>query len=180
VCRLRSAAVTLTAVVTSKLGAPPDGETISFTQGTTVLGAGTLSGGTATLSISTHGVGTKSVTAAYGGDSKFGYSTSNTVKQVVNKATTTTALASSQNPSNVGQPVTFTASVTPEFGGTPTGKVTFYDGTTLLKTVYLSGEVAKYATSTLTAGSHSITATYNGNASFIDGSASLRLTVNLR
>jgi hypothetical protein len=74
--------------------------------------------------------------------------------------------------------VTFTATVKPQYSGTVKGSVTFYDGTTALKTVYLSGEVAKYTTSTLTAGSHSITATYNGNASFIGSSASLTQTVN--
>jgi uncharacterized repeat protein (TIGR03803 family) len=171
-------AVTFSAAVTSSLGAPPDGETVTFMKGATVLGTGTLSGGWASFAASTLPVGTNAVRAVYGGDSKFGYSTSNTVKQVVNKATTMTTLASSLNPSNFGQSVTFTTSVTPQFSGTVKGTVTFYDGTTALKTVYLSGEVAKYTTSTLTAGSHSITATYNGNASFIGSSASLTQTVN--
>ena len=100
------------------------------------------------------------------------------VKQVVSKATTTTALTSSLNPSNFGQSVTFTASVTPQFSGTVKGYVTFYDGTTALKTVALSGGVAKFTTSTLTSGAHSITATYNGSTSFTGSSASLTQTVN--
>jgi hypothetical protein len=62
--------------------------------------------------------------------------------------------------------------------GTVTGTVTVYDGTTALKTVALSGGAAKFTTSTLTSGSHSITATYNGNANFIGSSASLTQTVN--
>jgi probable HAF family extracellular repeat protein len=78
--------VTFTAVVTSADGAPPDGETVSFMKGKTVLGTGTLSGGTATFVTSTLKVGTTTVTAVYGGDSNFGGSTSNKVKQVVNKA----------------------------------------------------------------------------------------------
>ena len=171
-------AVTFSAVVTSSLGAPPDGEAVTFMKGATVLGTGALAGGSASFTASTLAVGTSAISAVYGGDSKFGYSTSNTVKQVVNKATTVTTLASSLNPSNFGQSVTFTTSVTPQFSGTVKGTVTFYDGTTALKTVYLSGEVAKYTTSTLTAGSHSITVTYNGNASFIGSSASLTQTVN--
>jgi hypothetical protein len=170
--------VIFTAKVTSSIGAPPDGEIVTFKQGATVLGTGTLSGGTATLSISTLGVGTKSVTAVYGGDSNFAASTSKAVSQVVSKATTTTTLVSSLNPSKVGQSVTFTASVTPQFSGTVKGTVTFYDGTTTLKTVSLSGGVAKFKTSTLTSGTHSITATYNGSASFISSSASLPQTVN--
>ncbi len=170
--------VVFTATVTSSIGAPPDGETVTFKQGTTVLGAVTMSGGTATFSISTLGVGTKSVTAVYGGDSNFAASTSKALKQVVNKATTTTTLASSQNPSSLGQSVTFTASVTPQFSGKVTGTVTFYDGATALKTVSMSGGVAKFTTSTLAAGEHSITATYNGSTSFTGSSASLMQTVN--
>jgi hypothetical protein len=97
---------------------------------------------------------------------------------MVGKAATTTTLASSLNPSNSGQSVTFTASVTPQFGGKVTGTVTFYDGTTVLKTVALSGGAAKFKTSTLTSGTHSITATYNGSTDFDGSSASLTQTVD--
>jgi hypothetical protein len=171
-------AVTFTAVITSGLGAPPDGETVSFMKGTKILGTGMLSGGSASFTISTFPVGHSAITAVYGGDSNFASCISKAVKQVVNKATTATALASSQNPSNVGQSVTFTASVTPQFGGKVTGSVTFYDGTTMLKTVALSGGVAKFTTSTLVSGAHNITATYNGSANFTGSSASLTQTVN--
>src|SRR5208337_5418228 len=171
-------AVNFTATVTSTLGTPPpDGETVSFLKGTTVLGTGTLSGGSASFTTSTLPVGTDAITAVYGGDSNFPSSKSTAVKQLVSKATTTTILSSSQNPSSFGQSVTFTASATPQFSGTVTGPVTFYDGTTLLKTVAVSKGVAKFTTSTLTSGAHSITATYKGNASFIGSSASLTQTV---
>jgi hypothetical protein len=172
-------AVTFTATVTSSLGAPPpDGETVSFMKGTTVLGTGALSGGSASFKTSTLAVGTNAIKAVYGGDSNLPGSTSKAVSQVVSKATTTTALASSLNPSNVGQSVTFTASVAPQFSGTVTGTVTFYDGTTALKTVGLSGGVAKYTTSTLSSGSHTITAKYNGNVDFDGSSASLTQAVH--
>ena len=123
-------------------------------------------------------MGTDYIKAVYGGDSNCAASTSKAVNQVVSKATTTTTLASSLNPSNFGQSVTFMASVTPQFGGTVKGTVTFYDGTTILKTVALSGGVAKFTTSTLALGSHSITATYKGSANFTGSSASLTQTVN--
>jgi hypothetical protein len=171
-------AVTFTAVVSSGAGTPPNGETVTFMKGTTVLGTGTLSGGSASFMTSTLPVGTNYIKAVYGGDSNFGGSTSKAVSQVVNKATTATTLTSSLNPSNFGQSVTFTANVTPQFGGTAKGSVTFYDGATALKTVALSGGVAKFTTSTLTSGSHSITATYNGSTSFDGSSASLTQTVN--
>jgi len=56
--------------------------------------------------------------------------------------------------------------------------VTFFDGTTALKTVSLSGGVAKYTTSTLTVGAHNISSTYNGSTSFTGSSVSLTQTVN--
>jgi hypothetical protein len=170
--------VTFTAVVTSSGGSVPDGETVTFMRGAMVLGTGTLSGGSASFTTSTLKAGTNAIKAVYSGDANFLDSTSNAVKQVVNKATTTTAVVSSQNPSNSGQPVTFTASVTPQFSNTVTGRVTFYDGATALKTVSLSGGAAEFTTSTLTPGAHTITATYNGSANFIGSSDSLTQTVN--
>jgi|HubBroStandDraft_1064217.scaffolds.fasta_scaffold05647_2 hypothetical protein len=76
-------AVTFTAEVTSKAGAPPDGETVSFMKGKTVMGTGSLSGGSATFITSTLKVGTTPVTAEYGGDSDFGKSKSKPVDQTV-------------------------------------------------------------------------------------------------
>jgi Big-like domain-containing protein len=81
-------AVTLSAVVTSKLGAPPNGEDVTFMHGKTLLGTGALSGGTATFATSTLAGGTATVTSVYAGDANFGGSTSNAVKQVVIPATT--------------------------------------------------------------------------------------------
>jgi hypothetical protein len=76
-------AVTFTAVV---VPAPPGGETVSFMKGKTVVGTGTLSGGSAEFVTSTFKVGTTSLTAVYGGDSQFARSTSKVLKQVVKKA----------------------------------------------------------------------------------------------
>lgn len=77
---------------------------------------------------------------------------------------TTTALTSSANPASYGQPVTLTATVSPQSGSsTPTGSVTFTKGSTPLGTAALSGAVAHLTTSGLSVGSHVITATYAGN-----------------
>jgi len=160
--------VTFTAVVTSNLGAPPNGEIVTFMQGPNARGTGTLKGGSATFTTSTLATGgTDTMKAVYGGDSNFAGSTSNVVSQVVYKAATTTALTSSENPSNVGQSVTFTASVAPQFSGTVTGYVSFYNGSTKLHTVALSGGAASYTIPNLAAGTDSITAVYNGSSSFI-------------
>ena len=76
--------VTLTATVNSALDVPPpNGESVTFVQGTTVLGTASISGGVARLSASTLPVGTDVIAAKYGGDANFDSSTSNSVKQVV-------------------------------------------------------------------------------------------------
>jgi hypothetical protein len=88
---------------------------------------------------------------------------------------TTTALTSSPNPSNLGQAVTLTATVTSQaFDGRPTGTANFYDGTTKIGNSNLnSSGVAILMTSTLTAGTHSLTASYSGDASFAPSTSSV-------
>ena len=87
----------------------------------------------------------------------------------------TTTLITSGSPSAVGAQVTFTATVSGA-GGTPTGTVAFHDGTNSTATVLASSQVlngsgvATFATSTLSVGIHTITATYSGDA--IVGSSS--------
>jgi len=75
--------------------------------------------------------------------------------------TTATALTSSMNPSSVGQAITLTAKVSAA-SGTPTGTVSFMDGSTTLGRVSLSGGRASLVSSKLSAGTHSLKATYAG------------------
>ncbi len=162
--------VTFTATVT----ATPPGSgtptgTVTFLDGATSIGTGTLDGsGVATLATGALSVATHSITAQYAGDANFGPSTSTAVSQVVNQAATTTALTSGANPSVFGQNVTFTATVTPTApgAGTPTGTVTFKDGATTLGTGTLAGGVATFSTSTLSVTTHPVTAVYAGDTSF--------------
>lgn len=87
---------------------------------------------------------------------------------------TAITVVSSVDPQVYGSSVTFTTTVAPlvSSAGTPSGAVTFYDGTTNLGTVALSSALtATYSTSSLSIGSHSITAAYSGNSIFA-GSAS--------
>jgi predicted membrane protein len=79
-------AVTFTATVTSKAGTPPNGETVSFMYGSTLLGTGMLTGGSASFTTSTLPVGKDVITAVYSNDSSLLGSTSKAVKQVVKKA----------------------------------------------------------------------------------------------
>jgi hypothetical protein len=86
---------------------------------------------------------------------------------VVKRSATTTSLVSSLNPSNSGSNVTFTATALHTGTRTPTGSMTFKDGTTTLGTVALSGGSAAFATSALAVGAHSITAAYSGDFNYL-------------
>ena len=77
---------------------------------------------------------------------------------------TTTELTSNVNPSSPGQPVTFTANVTPSGPFEATGKVKFWDGKTTIGSATLRGGVATLTKSNLTVGTHPITAFFGGDA----------------
>jgi hypothetical protein len=156
-------AVTFTATVTSKKGIPPDGELVTFYDGTAALGSATLAGGMSAFTTSALSARTHTIKATYAGDATFMPSTG-TVTQVVEKYPTTTTLTSSPNPSQFGQVVTFTAHVT-STGPAPTGKVKFLDGTTGIGSATLNGNgVAKLIKSSLAIGTHQVTAQYMGDA----------------
>jgi hypothetical protein len=161
--------VTFTATVTpATLPGPPTGS-VTFKEGTTVLGMDTLDGaGQATFSTNALATGSHPITAVYSGDSNFNAS-NDSLNQVVNKADTMTAVTSSANPAAVGQTVTFTATVTAVApgSGTPTGTITFKDGVTVLDTITVDGAgQAALISSNLTVGTHTITAEYSGSSNY--------------
>jgi len=164
--------VTLTATVTSKTPGRPSG-TVAFRSGETALGEAALSDGAATLVTATLPVGSQTITAAYAGDRAFAPS-SGSATHVVERAPTTLVLASSVNPPAVGQPVTFTATVTPAGGG----MVAFLEGDRSLGAAAVdpSGK-ASITVATLGGGAHTITANYPGDASFAPSSRSLNQVV---
>ena len=164
--------VQLSVSIASNAPGGPTG-TVTFKNGTTSLGTSTLSGGTASLSTTKLPAGSLTITATYSGDAQSAKS-SGTWSQTVNQATTSTSISSSLNPSTVGRTVKFTATVT-SATTTPTGAVTFMDGSNVLATVNLAGAKASYSTSVLAAGSHSITAVYGGTVNIV-GSTSPALT----
>jgi hypothetical protein len=155
--------VSLTATVSTSSGSPTGN--VTFKEGATVLGTATLAGGTAALSTAALAAGVHNITATFAGDSKFAASTSPTIAQTVSQAATSTTITSSLNPSEVGKSVTFTATVS-SGSGTPTGTVAFKDGPDLLGAATLSNGIATFTTSSLTLGSHAITANYAGIATF--------------
>src|SRR2546427_115739 len=162
--------VTLSSTVTSGAGVPTG--TVTFRDGAATLGTVTLVNGSASLSISTLAAGNHSLVAVYNGTASFAPSTSPTVTQLVNNANTagtTTSLTSSASTIKSASFITFTATVSPVPAvGTPTGSVSFFDGTTLLATAPLNaaGQASLVTRRLQTVGSHSITAVYNGNANF--------------
>ena len=167
--------VTFTATVAISAaggGVTPDG-TVTFMNGTMVLGTPqTLGAGlTATYSTTALPLGNNPITAVYSGDPTIYVlgSTSAVLNQDVQVASIA-AVTSSPNPSSYGQQVTFTASIT---SATPTivgatGTVTFLDNGAQIGTGPLSGNpaTAQFQTSSLSVGTHPITVSYSGDANF--------------
>jgi N-acetylneuraminic acid mutarotase len=252
------ASVTLTATLTGA-GAKPGG-TVNFLNGSTLLGAGTLSSGTATLALTSLASGSYSIKASYLGDTNYAAASSTAVSVTVSKAAQTikftapssvtygvAPIALSATGGASGQPVTFTVTSGPatvsastltitgagsvvvtanqagnsnyaaatavqqtikvnkatttasltaspttiapaasiiftatltNVGATPTGSVTFMDGKTQLGTGALSGGVATYTTTKLATGSHSVTASYGGDANYL-AATSLAVSVTV-
>lgn len=166
--------VTITASVSSVApgGGVPAGS-VTFKDGSASLacGAGSqaLSSGTATCVVAFTSAGARSITAVFAGSTSYQASTSSSVSQGVNAASTTTRLTTSSASVPSGQSVTFTATVAPVApgGGVPSGTVAFKDGATTLtcasgaQTLDGSG-VATCTTSFATSGSRTITASYAG------------------
>jgi len=77
---------------------------------------------------------------------------------------TATSLTSSLNPSTYGQNVAFTAQITTNGSASPTGTVTFFNGTLSIGKVTVSGAKATLIKSNLDAGTAVIKARYNGDS----------------
>ena len=157
--------LTFMATVTTQGKSTPTG-TVTFMDGANVFRTRVLKGGVAAFSTRSLTAGAHSITAQYNGNSYFGASNSSVLSQAVNTAATETSLSSSSNPSNYGQPITLRAVVIPSYRGTPTGTVTFFDGTTQLASATLNNGRASLTISTLAAGDHSLTAVYAGDNDF--------------
>jgi hypothetical protein len=167
-------AVTIQATISSAVGTPPDGEKVTFKNGTATLGTGVLSGGAATLTTSTLPIGSLTLTAAYAGDAQY-LSSSASLTQTVSKGSTSVTLTSSQT--GPGQPVTLTATVQPTTGtAVPTGTVSFKEGTKSLGSQTLSGGTASVIPP-LSAGTHTITVNYGGSGKFNSSTGTFTISV---
>ena len=168
--------VTLTATVRSSGKITPTGK-VKFTWERFTIGSATLdSNGVATFTKSNLNSDSYPLTAMYGGDANTPPSTSAVLNQVVLPTTSSATLTSSPNPAAQGQAVTFTARITSPTVK-PTGPVTFMAGKTLLGTAQLTGGRATLTISSLSLGSTTVTATYNGDSNIAKSSASVVQTV---
>lgn len=103
------ATVTVTAKVLAGSGPAPSG-TVAFRDGSTTIGTEALnSSGVATLATSTLLGGTDSITASFAASTNDLVSTSAALAEIIDKAKTSTTLASSLHPATHGTTVTFTA-----------------------------------------------------------------------
>jgi large repetitive protein len=171
--------LTLTATVSSSGATPPNGGTVTFLDNGVAFTMGGVVNGVATANTSSLTVGNHTLTAQFGGVAGYAASTSNPAIQTISKAASSTAVSSSLNPSNYGQPVTFFATVTATTGGTPTGSVTFSEGMTTYSTATLNAMgVATWSTVSLAGGSHTMTATYLGSGNHAVSSGNMVQVVN--
>jgi pectin methylesterase-like acyl-CoA thioesterase len=145
-------AITLTATVSSTVGLPTG--TINFLDGTTALGSGVLSGGTATLTLSTLAVGLHSITAVYAGDATFASLASATLTQTVEDFNLSIASGTPTSltllPGGTGV-LSFTLA--------PSGGATFPAAVTLSLSGLPSGATYIFTPATIAAGSGTTTVT---------------------
>ena len=174
--------VTFTATVSAS-GSTPSGS-VTFSDGSTVVGMGTLNGsGVATYITSSLSLGTHSISVSYAGNSTFASSASSATVVIVTApalTASTATLTASATAVTPGANVTFNVVVAPASGtGTPTGTVSFMNGTTALAAISLSNGAASYSTTSLPVGADSISAVYSGDTNF-SGSTSSTVTVNVQ
>ncbi|HEX5234993.1 MAG TPA: Ig-like domain repeat protein [Silvibacterium sp.] len=176
--------VTFTATVTDSspgsTGTPTG--TVTFKDGSTTVGTSALSAGVATSSTASLSISGSphSITAVYSGDPNFVGSTSSAVSQAIKQASSTTGISLSSNSIIVGQSATVTATVSPQFTGTPTGTVTVSDGlggagdTCAITLAAGTGTCNIMPSSN---GSLTVTGNYGGDGNFTASSGSAPLAV---
>ena len=162
--------IQLTATVSSStpqssLGVPTG--TVTFYNGSAVIGSATLSSGVASLMTTILPVGTDQVTCKYSGDTAYLSSACNTVAVSIAVAPTTTNLTVAPSPGYLGQGITLSATTTSLSPLNPGGTVSFFDGSTNIGSSQINGSgMATLTTSSLAVGTHALTASYTGGQQF--------------
>jgi hypothetical protein len=167
--------VTITATLSGTAEIPTG--TVTFTNGTTTLHTVVVGAdGTASFATGILPVGMQTLTAVYSGSATYAAGSASVVHSVV-KAATQVAVTASANPANVGDAITFDATVTAN-GVVVEGDVEVLNGATSLGTATLVAGHATYTTNQIPAGTHTITVNYKGNDRFEAASTTLTVTVN--
>jgi large repetitive protein len=167
---------TMSVQVSPQAEGTPTG-TVVLTESSTTLCTIPLSSGKGSCSLSSSQlpVGTYSIIATYGGDAEFSGSASAAQSLIVGTDHTVTSLDENQDGATYGreQTTTWSVSVLAQTG-TPTGTVTVTAGSYTLCTITLSAGAGSCATGSTAApvGTYTVTATYNGNSSFVPSSDS--------
>jgi hypothetical protein len=144
-----------------------------------VLGSAPLDGrGKAAMTIANLSAGTHRLTASYSGDAGDLASSSAAVAVAVARASTQITASASPGAPAAGKPVTFTAKVVSSAGDVlTTGVVTFKDGATMLGTASLTQGSVALKLASLSAGKHTITVSYGGDANHNSASLTISFTV---
>lgn len=163
--------VIFTASVDKGAGINVPAGTVTFLDGTTVLGTGAVDGsGNATFQTTALTVGSHNITASYGGDTLYLSSTSTALAiTVIIPGATPTTTALSSNITNVvfGNPILLSASVAHTSGAAaPMGTVTFDDGVISIGSASVNAQGDAGISSNLGVGSHNITAIYGGDSTY--------------
>ena len=174
---LAGTAVTLSATVISR-GQSATGS-ITFLDGSIVLGTAPVVGGTANLSVNSLAAGQHAIIARYGGDGGTQISTSSVLLQVAQQQTIA-VLVTSLNPALTAQSITLAAMI--ENGANATGTLSFFDGNIAIGTAAIgSAGSASITLPLLSAGTHSLSARYSGDSYNLSSvSGTLNEVVQLR
>ena len=167
--------VTFTATVSAdERGGPTPSGRVTFSEGANSLGAAVSldANGVATLATGALSAGSHTILAEYSPDEGFVASTSSGHVQEVTAALTAVALSGPTGSVTFGEEITFAATVSAvdPGAGTPTGTVTFKNGSAVVgePAILDANGIATITTAELGAGTHSITAEYSGDDNFTE------------
>ncbi|MGA2206308.1 MAG: Ig-like domain repeat protein [Terracidiphilus sp.] len=170
------APVTLTATVSPATPPGPSTPTgvVTFYNGASIIGTGTLVGGVATVAPVYLPAGSYNLTCTYGGSSIYATSNCNSVPVIINAAPTALALSSSNNPATYLSPVTLTVRLTVSGQSAGAGNTILLsiNGQATSLTTDATGS-ASYAIGTLQPGSYAVTARFAGTSNLLASSAAL-------
>jgi hypothetical protein len=162
---------------------PVTSGTVSFYDGTTVIGQTTISAGQASFGTNLLSIGPHTLSARYLGvtpatSATFQPSTSSLAALTITADNTTATLTPSATSLTAGSVLTLTTKVS-STSGIPIGSVTYSDGSQVLMTLSLDATgSAAFSTASLTTGTHTLTARYTANAAYA-GSVTNTATVTV-